>query len=246
VAVGGFRALTVHVRHLPGLARAIADVWPGAVVPVDVDAEFLEQFRELARENGQDWAKVLRIDGRLTAPVASGSGGRSGASSGDVPRAFVGYVAEVAKRLTADWVTRAAGGGEAAEDDRSEARDRHRILFLHNAGLLARYWEYGGRDLLTALQQSARRPVEQPHGLWLLCPAENPQATPQMDGRLVETYVPDGEWIALTGTAVEQLRRLADTGTEEATASTAMAMTTARGDAAQNDAVPSDEDRSMR
>ena len=184
VAVGGFRALTVHVRHLPGLAGAIAGSWPGSVVPVDADAEFLEQFRELARENGQDWSKVLRIDGRLT---PSGN-------SGDIPRAFVGYVAEVARRLATDWATRT--GSKSS-----------RILFLHDASLLARYWEFGGRDLLNTLQKVARRPNEGPHGVWLLCPAENPKATPQLDGRLVETYVPDGEWIALTRNVVEQVRQ---------------------------------------
>lgn len=222
VAVGGFRALTVHARHLPGLASAIADACSrdgsaggsgasgsGAIVPVDVDAEFLDQFRRLAQENGQDWSKVLRIDGRLVS------------GSSDVPRAFVGYVEKVAKRLAADWVTRVSGQaahrdlvqpsgtsqGSDAVGAEAAAHDRHRILFLHDASLLARYWEFGGRELLTGLQRAARHPAEGPHGLWLLCPAENPKATPQLDGRLVETYVPDGEWIALTSDAVEHVRQ---------------------------------------
>ncbi|HXR74121.1 BREX system serine/threonine kinase PglW [Actinocrinis sp.] len=271
VAVGGFRALTVHVRHLPGLAAAIADACSadgtvggsaasstsgvagrsegslGAVVPVDVDAEFLDQFRELARQNGQDWSKVLRIDGRL---VPGGS---------DVPRAFVGYVEEVVKRLATDWVARVRGDAPRddlvqlsgtsqrsdAEGGRASARDRHRILFLHNASLLARYWEFGGRDLLTALQKSARRPSEDPYGLWLLCPAENPQATPQLDGRLVETYAPDGEWIALTSAAVDQVRRQAESGKADGNGA-GVGAEAAQGDAAQSDAVLSDEDRSER
>jgi hypothetical protein len=51
--------------------------------------------------------------------------------------------------------------------------------------------------------------------LWLLCPAENLQATPQLDGRLIETYVPDGEWIALTSVVVDQVRQQTKQGFAE-------------------------------
>src|SRR5262249_3368418 len=34
------------------------------------------------------------------------------------------------------------------------------------------YWEAGGREPLPGLQQSARRPADTPHGLWLLLPRE--------------------------------------------------------------------------
>jgi hypothetical protein len=178
---GGFRALTVHVRHLPGLASAIASRYP--VIPVDGNAELLKCFRELAAEKNQEWARVLRVDAKLTV---------SGNGPADPPRAYAGYVAEVANRLAARWTQRAS----AAKS----------VLFLHNTGLLARYWDFAGRDLVTGLQQSARRPREAPHGLWLLCPAEDARRSPQLDGRTVETVVPDGEWIVLGSAAAEELR----------------------------------------
>jgi hypothetical protein len=64
-----------------------------------------------------------------------------------------------------------------------------RVLFLHNAGLLGRYYEAGGRTFLTELQKAARNPDESPHGMWLLCPAEAPRDTPRLAGRVVETLV---------------------------------------------------------
>lgn len=178
---GGFRALTVHVRHLPGLASAIASRYP--VILVDGNAELLECFRELATEKNQDWARVLRVDAKLTV---------SGSAPVDSPRAYAGYVAELANRLAERWAQRASAPKS--------------VLFLHNAGLLARYWDIAGRELLTGLQQSARRPREAPYGLWLLCPAEDARRSPQLDGRTVETVVPDGEWIVLGSAAAEELR----------------------------------------
>jgi len=182
---GGFRALTVHAGQMPGIAAGVAARHP--VRPIDVNASFLATFRALAEEKGQDWAKVLRVDGRLR--VSSDALARAQA-----PSAYSGYVAEVFSRLRADW--RDEAGDPAAQT----------TLFLHNAGLLARYWDLGGRDILTEFQQAARRAGTSPHGLWLLCAAENAARTPQLDGRTVETIIPDGEWIVLGRAAAEVLR----------------------------------------
>ncbi|HEV2345493.1 MAG TPA: BREX system serine/threonine kinase PglW [Actinocrinis sp.] len=184
VADGGFRALTVSVRHLPGLAAAIERRFP-VLMSVNGNAEFLSCFRRLAAEQGQDWEKVLRVDGRLRV-----SGGRDAQS--EAPRAYAEYVIEVAARLRAEWLERAS------------PRERA-VLLLYNAGLLARYWDIAGRGLLTGFQQSARRASETPHGLWLVCPAESARSSPTLDGRLVETVIPDGEWIVLGSAAVTEL-----------------------------------------
>lgn len=50
--------------------------------------------------------------------------------------------------------------------------------------------EYGGagHELLVSLQQAARRTTEAPHGLWWLCPMEDPKPKPALDGR------PSGSW----------------------------------------------------
>ncbi|MFF6993734.1 hypothetical protein ACFY93_02030 [Streptomyces sp. NPDC008313] len=80
------------------------------------------------------------------------------------------------------------------------------VLLAHEAGLIARYWEAGGRELLAGLQQSARRPADRPHGLWLLLPAEDPHATPTLDGRTVEVVDRATEWEVLDGLFLKSLR----------------------------------------
>ncbi|MFD5648393.1 hypothetical protein [Streptomyces sp. NPDC127039] len=41
--------------------------------------------------------------------------------------------------------------------DLAERSGPRTVLLAHDAGLIARYWKVGGRELMTALQQSARR-----------------------------------------------------------------------------------------
>lgn len=182
---GGFRALTVSVRHLPGLSAAIERRFP-SLISLNGNAEFLACFRELAAEQGLEWERVLRVDARLR--VSAGPDGRA-----EAPRSYAEYVAEVASRLRAKWAELAS------------TQPRSTVL-LHNAGVLARYWDIAGRDLVVGLQQNARRAAETPHGLWLLCPAESARSSPNLDGRLVETVVADGEWIVLGSAAVEELK----------------------------------------
>lgn len=76
---------------------------------------------------------------------------------------------------------------------------------LYDAGLLARYVESGGRELLVRLQAAARSPHRAPHGLWLLCPAESAVGAAQLDGMIVEV-VDGSERIVLDRDSLEELR----------------------------------------
>lgn len=172
---GGFLALTLRGRHLPGAVEALAGAYP--VRPVDVSALFLEEFRALVMERGQDWDKVLAVDARFT-------------ETGQLPRGLASYA-------RAAW--------EQVEVRLTGSVDGDTILFLHDAGLLGRYADAGGRHLLVALQAAARSAATAPHGLWLLCPADSAAATPQLDGLTVEvTEV--SERLVLNGEFLDGLR----------------------------------------
>ncbi|WP_433461724.1 BREX system serine/threonine kinase PglW [Spirillospora sp. CA-128828] len=173
---GGFLALTVHVKRLAGTADAIAAAYP--VVPVNVADVFLTEFRALAAEHGTDWGQVLRADERLT---------RTGEMPGGLRSFLTRVLDRTEKRLQ-----------EYAAPPRT-------VLFLHNAGVLARYFDVGGHDVLTRLQNAARRPSDAPHGLWLLCPSEAPRATPNLDGRTVEA-LGRAEWTVLDKAFITRLR----------------------------------------
>jgi hypothetical protein len=60
-----------------------------------------------------------------------------------------------------------------------------RVPLLHDATPLARY--KGGPELLSRLADAARDPHESPHGLWLLCPMQDPKALPLLDDVVVQT-----------------------------------------------------------
>jgi hypothetical protein len=137
------------------------------VRPVDLDRELLRALRELAAEHGQDWARLLAVDARR----------------GDTGRVSPG----LGSYLSLAWPrVRAAlpAAGEGA------------VLFVHDAGLLARYFADGGRDLLVSLQNAARRAADPPHGLWLLCPGDAASDTPRLDGHIVEV-LGDAERVVL-------------------------------------------------
>ncbi|WP_313895982.1 BREX system serine/threonine kinase PglW [Streptomyces sp. YIM 98790] len=167
---GGFLALTLKGADLRGTARHLADRFD--VLPVSLGDEFLTALRELAEEQGVRWQALLKADARLTA-------------SGELGAALASYTRAATQRL-ADRLT-----------SRAEAAGPRTVLFLHNAGLLARYWEGGGRELVARLQQAARRPSDTPHGLWLLLPMDDPRAAPTLDGRTVEVVDRDTEWVVL-------------------------------------------------
>ncbi|MFD4919823.1 BREX system serine/threonine kinase PglW [Streptomyces goshikiensis] len=174
---GGFLALTVKGIRLPGVADAVAAAFP--VLPVDLGAVFLAEFRKLVEEKGQDWQTVLRAD--------------SASAPGRIKPGLATFVRAVWQRV--------------AEDLQARCAAPRTVLFLHDAGLIARYWDEGGHAFLVALQGAARRPVENPHGLWLLCPVETRSQLPHLDGRTVEVIGGDGEQAHLDGAFLETLAK---------------------------------------
>jgi serine/threonine protein kinase len=175
---GGFLALTLRGWHLPGAAEALAAAYP--VRAVDVGEVFIEEFRSLAAERGQDWGKVLTIDARFT-------------ESGRMSSGLASYV-------RASW--------QRVQERLATLGDSETVLFLHGAGLIGRYADAGGHDLLVALQAAARNPAAAPHGLWLLCPGDSAAGTPQLDGHVVEV-VDSTQRLALDGDFLAGLRTAA-------------------------------------
>jgi serine/threonine protein kinase len=173
---GSFMALTLRGRKLPGVAEAVAA--EHAVRLVDLNGLFLREFRALAAERSQDWEKVLTIDARFGA-------------TGQMSRGLSIYVRDTWARVE-ERLAELGGDGST-------------VLFLHNAGLLGRFYDAGGQALLARLQNAARRPTDAPHGLWLLCPAESAVALPQVDGKPVE-ILGEHERVVLTGDFLEKLR----------------------------------------
>lgn len=173
---GGFLALTVKRMSLAGTAEAVAGAYD--VEAVDVAAMFLRTLQELAAEKGQDWQKFLRAD--------------SSSAPGRIKPGLASFARVVWQRMEDALLERAAAP--------------RTVLFLHDAGLIARYWDEGGHGFLTRLQGAARRPETVPYGLWLLCPVETRSQQPRLDGRTVEVIGGDGEREHLEGEFVGALR----------------------------------------
>ena len=93
----------------------------------------------------------------------------------------------------------------ATETIKARADAPRKILFLHDAGLFARYADAGGHDALTTLQQAARRPADRPYGMWLLCPSEAPRKAPNLDGWTVEA-IGAAEWSILDNAYLDSLK----------------------------------------
>ncbi|WNM30873.1 hypothetical protein RKE30_10865 [Streptomyces sp. Li-HN-5-11] len=159
---------------MQGTAEMIAARFP--VTPVDLSALFLREFRHLVEEKGQDWRTVLRAD--------------AASAPGRVKPGLATFVRVVWQRV--------------AEDLAARSTEPRTVLFLHDAGLIARYWDEGGRTFLVTLQGAARRPSEGPHGLWLLCPMESRTQDPHLDGQPVEALRNDGELAYLDGEFLKQ------------------------------------------
>ncbi|MHC0429476.1 BREX system serine/threonine kinase PglW [Streptomyces sp. O3] len=178
---GGFLALTVKAAAFAGAAETVAAAFP--VEAVDLSAVFLAAFRALAAERGQDWQKVLRADS-LSTP-------------GSIKPGLASFVRVVWQRVEQEVLAR-------ADAPRT-------VLFLHDAGLVARYWDEGGHAFLVRVQNAARRPADAPHGLWLLCTVETRAQEPKLDGRTVEVIGGDGERAHLDGEFLQSLEALAGT-----------------------------------
>jgi serine/threonine protein kinase len=71
------------------------------------------------------------------------------------------------------------------------------IVLLHDATPLARYT--GGDALLASLAGAARQSGEAPHGLWLLCPVQDPQDPPHLDDMTVGVIPGDAEQLVVPG-----------------------------------------------
>ncbi|MEU8651042.1 BREX system serine/threonine kinase PglW [Streptomyces sp. NPDC048737] len=176
---GGFLALTLKGAELPGVAGPLTERYGTTAVPLNT--MFLDALKELAEEQGVRWQALLKADAKYAATGAMGA-------------ALASYTRLAAERVRQRVVELAEGSGPRS------------VLLVHEAGLVARYWEAGGRELLAALQQSARRPADAPHGLWLLLPVEDPRATPTLDGRTVEVVDRATEWEVLDGLFLKGLR----------------------------------------
>lgn len=80
------------------------------------------------------------------------------------------------------------------------------IVLLHDATPLARY--PGGNDLLAKLAVAAREAGESPHGLWLLCPMQDPRSpAPRLDGTTVGVIPGDAEQLIVPDDFGKQERR---------------------------------------
>ncbi|AGP55275.1 BREX system serine/threonine kinase PglW [Streptomyces rapamycinicus] len=178
---GGFLALTVPGAQLPDTAGRLAARFD--VLPVDVDELFLAALRALADEQRVRWGALLKADAKFT-------------TTGRIGPALASYTRLAAERVTARCTTLAEQAGP------------RRVLLAHRASLVARYWEAGGRELLVSLQEAARRPAGVPHGLWLLVPMDDPQATPALDGRTVDVVDRVSEWVVLEGLFMKGLTKL--------------------------------------
>ncbi|MFW6695738.1 BREX system serine/threonine kinase PglW [Streptomyces sp. MAR4 CNX-425] len=176
---GGFLALTLRGAELPDVAARLAERF--GVVPVSLDDLFLTALRQLAEEQGVEWQALLRADGTFT-------------TSGSLGAGLSSYARAASERVVARAVALAEQSGPRT------------VLLLHEAALTARYWDAGGRELLVALQGAARRPADTPHGLWLLVPMEDPEASPALDGRTVDVVDRVSEWAVLDRLSLKDLR----------------------------------------
>ncbi|MCP9962044.1 hypothetical protein LUX05_12855 [Streptomyces somaliensis] len=182
---GGFLALTVRGAQLPGTAHRLAARF--GVLPVDVDGLFLDALRALADEQRVRWGALLKADARY-------------AATGRVGTALASYTRLAAERVAARCTALAERAGPRT------------VLLAHRASLVARYWEVGGREVLVSLQEAARRPAAVPHGLWLLVPMDDPQATPALDGRPVDVVDRASESVVLEGLFMKDLEELPEAG----------------------------------
>ncbi|MFI6728176.1 hypothetical protein [Streptomyces atratus] len=125
---GGFVALTVKGPELPGAAERLAERFD--VTPLALDELLLTTLRELAQEQRAPWQALLKADAAF-------------AASGSIGAGLASYARLALERVVARVAELAAASGPRT------------VLLAHRAGLVARYWEVGGRELLVALQNAA-------------------------------------------------------------------------------------------
>jgi serine/threonine protein kinase len=187
-----------------------------AVLSVAVEA-MARAHRRLAEARTRGGFIALKVPMRAATANCAAIAALDGVRSVNVTTRFVRLLKEaVAERGRPQWETvLAADSPDASPAARngfaqllqktwarleSEVRDAGNgsMVLLHDAAPLARYG--GGLELLSKLVVAARDAAESPHGLWLLCPMEDPQGFPLLDRKTVgvipgdaeQLYVPEG------------------------------------------------------
>ncbi|WP_371612449.1 BREX system serine/threonine kinase PglW [Streptomyces clavifer] len=176
---GGFVALPVKGPELPGVVERLSERFD--VTPLALDDLLLGTLRELAQEQGAPWQALLKADAAY-------------AASGSIGAGLASYARLALERVVARVAELAATSGPRT------------VLLAHRAGLVARYWEVGGRELLVAMQNAAGHPAVAPHGLWLLVPMEDPEASTALDGRTVDVVDKETQRVELKGLFLKELK----------------------------------------
>jgi hypothetical protein len=78
-------------------------------------------------------------------------------------------------------------------------------VLLHDATPLARY--VGGTQLLSRLAANARQADEAPHGLWLLCPMDDPRKPALLDEKTVAALGENEQIVVRPGITASTARR---------------------------------------
>lgn len=144
---------------------------------VHVDELFLTAFRSLVKQYDVEWSDIRALDGDF-------------GDTGMIADGFASFIEVAWENVQQDLV----------------GRDPSSVLFLHHASLLARYYDRGGRELLTELQNSARRADSRPHGMWLLCPGDSALETPRLEQHIVEV-LDESERVVLDGAFLTGLNK---------------------------------------
>jgi hypothetical protein len=177
---GGFVTLKTTWQGTSGALAGLFAI-PG-VTPVNVTARFVEFLRAAAAERPQlRWKTVLDADSPDAPPR--------------VRTNFAQLVDEAWHHL-----------GEHVRTVGESTGAKGSIVLLHDATPLARY--PGGNDLLAKLAVAAREAGESPHGLWLLCPMQDPRSpAPRLDGMTVGVIPGDAEQLVVPDDFGQQERR---------------------------------------
>lgn len=187
----GFRALTVRLSRYPAAADELVRRFGAR--PVSVADRFLRHLRALVDSRPKPtWKTVLGAD--LAEP-----GSRAALKFGEyVDEAWQRTLPELLAELGA--TTPPADSGSPAVSGASAAPGWSAgPLLLHDAAPLARWRSMPRLDTLAEAARSGAGT------LWLLCPAEDPQALPKLDGEVVR--VSENEWIPLPDAWVANAHR---------------------------------------
>ena len=207
----------LHLRSSTQLSGSRRSLWGANAGPLARDAaveaaEHARQRLEQARTRGGFVAVKTSIAG--AAPVIDRLTLLDGVTAVNVTSTFItllkGIVEEAGRPR---WDTVLAADDESAPPaaktgfarllnatwGRLEAHIRatapNGIVLLHDATPLTRY--LGGDGLLARLAGAARDAGESPHGLWLLCPMQNPKDPPHLDDKTVGVIPGDAEQLVV-------------------------------------------------